>query len=295
MKFKTMLLKISFLGLCLLTCGAGAQTVSSPVPEPLRSAFKLDGFYQKSLDASGLPIVASAKVRDQALREAAWIVDHLLAGRDDIRAALAANKVRLAVMAYNEYTTDLPENAELKNDRDYWDRRARGLGPSPEAPAVSCGEENLLCFPGDHYAAENILIHEFAHAIHQMGLSKVDPTFDGRLNKAYTHAVALGRWKGFYAGSNPAEYWAEGVQSWFDNNRENDASHNFVNTRAELKEYDPELAALCKEIFGDGDWRYKKPADRAEKDREHLKGYDPQTAPEFKWRPGTEDATKGRS
>ncbi|MDB6131914.1 MAG: hypothetical protein JWM59_157 [Verrucomicrobiales bacterium] len=279
----------------LLAAGLStAQTVSSPVPEAVRTAFKLDPFYQKSVDASGLPIVSSAKVRDQALREAAWIVDHLLAGRNDIREALAANQVRLAVMAVDEYTTDVPEHADLKRDRDYWDRRARGLGPSPDAPAVSCGEENLLCFPGDHYATENILIHEFAHAIHQMGLSKVDPTFEGRLNKTYARAMALGRWKGFYAGSNPAEYWAEGVQSWFDNNRENDTSHNFVNTRAELKEYDPELAALCQEVFGDKEWRYQKPADRPEKDREHLNGYDPATAPTFRWRPGTEDATKGR-
>ncbi|RYD29997.1 MAG: hypothetical protein EOP86_20740, partial [Verrucomicrobiaceae bacterium] len=52
----------------LLAAGLStAQTVSSPVPEALRTAFKLDPFYQKSVDASGLPIVSSAKVRDQAL------------------------------------------------------------------------------------------------------------------------------------------------------------------------------------------------------------------------------------
>lgn len=280
--------------LWLTVAGLDAQTVSSPVPETVRTEFHLSPFYQKCLNDAGLPVVSSAKVRDQALREAAWIVDHLLAGRGDIRAALAANKVRLAVMAHDEYTTDLPENEGLKHDRDYWDRRARGLGPSPDAPAVSCGEENLLGFPGDHYAAENILVHEFAHAIHQMGLSQVDPTFDARLRRAYKHALSQGKWKGFYAGSNHAEYWAEGVQSWFDNNRENDASHNFVNTRAELKEYDPGLAALCQEVFGDGEWRYLKPAAREGKDRAHLEGFDPATAPEFHWRPGTEDATKGR-
>ena len=217
---------------------AFGQTVHSPVPEPVRKQFKLDGFYQKHLDAGGLPIVSSGKVRNEALREAAWILDQVLAGRDDIRQALVKNGVRLVVMAHDEYTTDVPEHSKLQ-PKDYWDRRARGLGPSPDAPAVSCGEENLLCFGGDHYAKENILIHEFAHAIHQMGLNAVAPTFEPRLKQAFSRALNQGKWKGFYAASNPAEYWAEGVQSWFGNNRENDPSHNHVNTRAELEEYDP--------------------------------------------------------
>ncbi len=280
----------------LLWLAAGVafgQMVNTPVPEAVRAEFKLDAFYQKHLDAGGLPIVSSGKVRDEALREAAWILDQVLAGRDDIRQALAKNGVRLVVMAHDEYTTDVPEHAKL-TPKDYWDRRARGLGPSPEAPAVSCGEENLLCFPGDHYAKENILIHEFAHAIHQMGLNTVDPTFEPRLKQAFARALNLGKWKGFYAASNPAEYWAEGVQSWFGNNRENDPSHNHVNTRAELLEYDPELAALCREVFGERQWTYQKPADRDEAGRVHLKDWKPESAPTFKWRPGTEDATKGK-
>ena len=47
---------------------------------------------------------------------------------------------------------------------------------------------------------------------------------------------------------NDREYFAEGVQSWFDNNREPDHDHNHVNTRAELIEYDPALAALFSGI-----------------------------------------------
>ena len=44
-----------------------------------------------------------------------------------------------------------------------------------------------------------------------------------------------------YAATDEHEYWAEGVQSWFDTNRENDAIHNHVDTREELLEYDPAL------------------------------------------------------
>jgi cyclophilin family peptidyl-prolyl cis-trans isomerase len=227
--------------------------------------------------------VGSADVSDAALLEAAWIVEHLLGHRRDILDAMAKQKVRLVVMAYDEFTTDVPEHAHLE-PAVYWDRRARGLGATPEAPAVSCAEENLLGFPGDPYEQENILIHEFAHAIHAMGLNRVDPTFEGRLRRAYLSAKERGLWRGTYAITDPAEYWAEGVQSWFDDNRENDALHNRIDTRAELKEYDQQLAALCAQVFGDGGWRYRKPRERDADGRVHLVSFDPATAPRFRWR-----------
>jgi hypothetical protein len=253
------------------------------VPEAIRDKLKLASFYQKYVDAGGLPVVGSARVSDFALREAAWIIGHVLGGRDDILRAMADNRVRVAVMAWNEFTTDVPEHSHLR-PKAYWDRRARGLGATLEVPVVSCAEENLLCFPGDPYAKENILIHEFAHTIHETGLPTVDPTFDPRLQTAFEHAKGLGLWPKTYAIVNHKEYWAEGVQCWFDNNRENDACHGPVNTRAELKGYDPELAKLCTEILGDGSWRYRKPMERDEAGRAHLAGWDPAQAPRFRWR-----------
>ena len=164
--------------------------------------------------------------------------------------------------------------------KDYWDARARGTGGSADDPLCSCGEENLLAYPGDPYAAESILIHEFAHNIHLRGMVNVDPTFDARVKETYQAAMKAGLWKGKYAGVNPHEYFAEGVQSWFDNNRVNDHDHNHVNTRTLLLEYDPGLAALCREVFGDTELKYTKPATRL---RDHLAGYDPSTAPRFTW------------
>jgi cyclophilin family peptidyl-prolyl cis-trans isomerase len=254
-----------------------------PVPDDLRRGFDLDPFYRQALRVGDLPIVASDRVSAAALREAQWIVGHLLEGRADIVRAMAQAKTRLAVMAWNEFTTDIPEHRHLE-PRIYWDRRARGLGATPEAPAVSCAEENLLGFPGDPYSTENILIHEFAHAIHEMAMKRLDATFDPRLTAAFHTATNRGLWKGTYAGTNPEEYWAEGVQSWFDDNRQNDALHNDVNTRAELKAYDPELARLCAEVLGDRPWRYRKPALREPGDRAHLAGFEASTSPRFRWR-----------
>jgi cyclophilin family peptidyl-prolyl cis-trans isomerase len=254
-----------------------------PVPDSVRSEFKLAPFYQKYVSAGGLPVVGSSNVTDFALLEAAWIVGQMLTNRPDILQAMASNHTRLAVMAYNEFTTDIPEHSRLQS-RIFWDRRARGLGATPRAPAVSCGEENLLAYPRDPYSTENICVHEFAHAIHEMGMNSVDATFDRRLRQAHRNATNQNLWKGTYAFTNPHEYWAEGAQSWFDNNRENDALHNHVNTRAELKAYDTGLARLCQEVFGDIPWRYQKPMERPAEQRAHLRGLVAANAPVFHWR-----------
>ncbi len=249
-----------------------------PLPPPPPD-LKAPAFYTKYLDADGYPIVASANVNDFALREAGYLVNLMLARRPDVRAAMVKSGSRLCIIAHNEFTTDLPEWSKLK-PKDYWDARARGMGGSETDPYCSCAEENLLAFAGDPYAAENILIHEFAHNIHLRGMVNVDATFDGRVKATYDAAMKAGLWKGKYAGVNHHEYFAEGVQSWFDNNRKNDHDHNHVNTRALLLEYDPGLAALCREVFGDTELKYTKPATRL---RDHLAGYDPSAAPRFSW------------
>mgnify|MGYP002078800646 CR=1 FL=1 len=253
--------------------GDGYEVTAPP------KALKLDPFYEKYTHAHGYPVVASKRVDDYALKEAAYLVDLLLAERPDLRKCMIASGSRLIVMAHSEFTTDIPEYAGMK-PKDFWDARARGLGGSRSQSICSCAEENVLGYPGDPYQAESIVIHEFAHNIHLSGLVRIDKTFDERLKRAFDSAMAAGLWHGKYASTNKEEYWAEGVQSWFDDNRENDHDHNHVNTRAELQEYDPGLASLCEEVFGKTKLSYTKPATRL---TGHLEGYDPKKAPRFTW------------
>ena len=261
----------------------------TPISPELRSEFGLDVFYQKVIDSDGFPIVASGKVSDMAMKEAAYLINHMLTDRGDIRQALIKNKMKFVVMATDEFTTDVPEHKTL-TPGDFWDRRARGLGATKDRPTVSCGEENLLCSPGDPYKAENILIHEFAHTLHQFGLNYVDPTFDDHLKALYDESLAKGLWKDTYAGSNYLEYWAEGVQSWFETNTENDAVHNHINTRKELIEYDPKLAELIGSVFRDHDWHYTRPYDRANEG--HLINYNAESLRTFVWPERLKDAEK---
>lgn len=284
MEFNLKAMRLLALVLALGTT-ARAGEVTAPPPD-----LKAPPFYRKYISAGGYPILSSHQVSDYALKEAAYLINLMLARRPDVREAMIASGSRLLIMGRQEYTTDLPEHANLGEaphpeqpeltGTEYWDARARGLGGSEYDPVCSCGEENLLGFTGDPYAAECILIHEFAHNIHLRGLVRVDKTFDTRLQETYRKAMEAGLWRGKYAAVNHHEYFAEGVQSWFDNNRENDHDHNHVNTRAELLDYDPGLAAICREVFGDTELKYTKPATRL---TGHMEGYDPASAPVFSW------------
>ena len=245
------------------------------IPETL----ELDPFYKKYIHASGYPIVSSGAVNDYALKEAAFLVDMMLKKRPDIRQAMIDSGSRMIVMGHNEFTSEIPEYKHLR-PKDFWDARARGLGGSRQDAVCSCAEENVLAFPGDPYSTENILIHEFAHNIHLRGLVNLDPTFDDRLRKCYDEAMKNDLWQSKYASTNHAEYFAEGVQSWFNNNRPPDHDHNHVDTRKELIEYDPGLAAICREVFGSTELAYTKPQQRL---KGHMLGYDPNKAPTFKW------------
>jgi hypothetical protein len=271
------------------------QSESVVTSEVSHQAYRFGGvpsFYTQQASANGLPITASANVNPYAVQEAVYIVNSMLAKRPDVREAMIRSGSRLCIMAHNEFTTDLPEWAWLADvavpgfesfsSRDFRDARARGMGGSETDPYCSCAEENLLAYDGDPYAAENILIHELAHNIHLRGMNNLDSTFDQRVQAAYRTAMSAGLWKGKYASVNHHEYFAEGVQSWFDDNRENDHDHNHVNTRQELLDYDPRLAALCREVFGDTEFRYTKPATRL---TGHLAGYDPAKAPRFEFPP----------
>lgn len=270
----------------IVTCEVPVQAMRFDPPDP----DGIPAFYTQRIKAGGFPIVASARVNPYALKEAAYLADLMLAKRPDVREAMVKSGARLSILAWNEFTCDQPEWQWLAKEpvpgftgistRDYRDARARGMGGSATDPFCSCAEENLLAYRGDPYSTENIFIHEFAHNIHLRGMANVDPTFDARVKSAYAAAMKAGLWKGKYASVNHHEYFAEGVQSWFDDNRENDHDHNHVNTRAELLDYDPGLDALCREVFGDTELKYTKPTTRL---TGHMAGYDPEKAPEFVW------------
>ncbi len=232
------------------------------VPDSIRTEWKLDDYYSKYADAGGLPVLASKKVDDRALATAAYIVAKMLSERPDVHKALIESRVRVGIIGKDQQTTDLPEYAGLRAEADRWNKRSRGLSATPDKPAVSAGEENLIYLPNDRYKGESILVHEFGHTIHEMGLNTVDPKFEPRLKDAYDAANKKGLWAKTYAATDFKEYWAEGVQSYFDCNmsvRVPDGIHNGVANRASLKKYDLALYELIDDTLKSPKWSMAQP------------------------------------
>lgn len=214
----------------------------------------LDPFYTKYVDVNGLPLISSWRVPDSAFVAAhrtLYAMTSMLP--EAVLDSMVARGTRVAIMARYEGTTDIPEHHYLVNDTALnWDLRARGLGGDLELPLTSCAEENILAYQIDKYHAEDILIHEFAHSIHLIGLMLAVPDFDSRLKHCYEQAKAKGILAGTYRETDKEEYFAEAVQDWFNVNAEmphTDGKHNWCNTREELQVFDPNLYNLLAEYF----------------------------------------------
>jgi hypothetical protein len=221
-------------------------------PERERTAARQ--FYKKHLDLKGVSVAASAEVSDAALERTYYIVSHMLAGRPEVLHAMATNGTRLIIIGKDQFYTDMPEYRNAPNPA-YLNERVRGTGGFR---VTSFGEENLLNLLVDRYDDESISVHEFCHTI-DSAIGSFDPTWRGRLRKTYRDAVEKGLWKNAYAGSNPAEYWAEICQAYFDCSRVDNWNHAAIASREQLKIYDPEGYELVKTEFHfspESDWRY---------------------------------------
>jgi hypothetical protein len=215
-----------------------AFTVTAPPP-----ALELDPFYKKYVDALGIPIVTSARVPDAALLAARDIVQFMLANRPDLRKELIRKKWKVAIMAVDEETYDIPEHRKFRllptiederltpeqrenyhkpggvgtmTGEQYWNGRGRGFGGEPDGEnTTSCAEENLLGYPGTKYFGSSICVHEFSHGIMRGAIYTVDVEY----RKAVEAAYAAARKQGLssaqgYPGNNFNEYWATGIEAY---------------------------------------------------------------------------------
>jgi hypothetical protein len=217
----------------------------------------LDLFYTKYCSARGIPIVASSVVPDTALQRAWEIVTQMLSGMpqaEEIQNSLIGMSTRIGLIGATQVTTDMPEHRSLYTlfPGVDWNTRARGVGATPEIPLLSIAEENLLCYPSDLWTGQNVLVHEFAHTLKNMGLDAVNPTFHAELQRTFQHALDTGLWPETYVISDVEEYWAEGVRLYFQSDAAGvpGGQPYPANSRAELQRYDPELYRMVENIFG---------------------------------------------
>ncbi|MFN0092593.1 MAG: hypothetical protein ACKVWR_20360, partial [Acidimicrobiales bacterium] len=229
---------------------------------PAEPAYGFDPFYEKVCVVDGVPIVAAGVVEDAALRAAADIAHNMLLPRPDLRAQMIANGLRIGVLGRRQQATEMPEYRDLTTrypGRDW--NAARAYGARPGRPLMIAPEENLTCGPADTYPGQSVLTHELGHSVLDLAVAFVDPTFKGRLADAFRQAQGMTVYRRSYAMTDLDEYWAEGVQDYFDASTRgvgDDGGGNGydspIATRAELAAADPVLHGLIAEVFTDRRW-----------------------------------------
>jgi len=212
-------------------------------------------YRQLCTTSKGLRIVSAGRASRRALERTAFLLSQVTAYVDPrVTASMTARGFRHAVMARYpaELTTHLPEHAFL--DPGYWNERARGLGATVAVPLGSSAEENALCDSNDRYRGEDITVHEFAHSLHLLGFALVYPNFNRELQGLYNAARAANVWGGsHYAMTDFKEYFAEGVQSFFNCNM---ADSYAPTDRNQLSRRDPNLYAFLLRYLGNNTWSH---------------------------------------
>lgn len=133
-----------------------------------------------------------------------------------------------------ERTTDAPGRQSLRGKRTFdgrvWDD-VRGIGGMQAATGIEALDE----------AAQfgfDTLVHELAHQVHFFAFS---PLQRARIKALYQRAIAENRCLDYYAATNEAEYFGQGVEAFASLGKRPGGETTHGHTRFELRRVDPEL------------------------------------------------------
>jgi hypothetical protein len=253
----------------------------SVIAPPAR--FKIDPYYTKFTYAREFVVLGSKHVGDKALLRANDTIRKMFAYRHDVLKAIIADGARLVVLGRNEKLSDLPEFKDSRNKPGF--EEVRYLDYTPDLKLMVVPEENVLGLAKEPFAGKCMVVSVFAKGLyHVTGSRPLDPDFDKRrdkqqyelrvkrldvefdqkLQKAYDAAMVKNLWRGTAASRGRAEYWAAGVEAYFDAAGDGHPPHGAdrpTTTREALKAYDPDLYELVDETMAFKervDWRFKR-------------------------------------
>lgn len=252
----------------------------SVIAPPIK--FKADPYYRKFTYAREFVVLGSKQVSDEALLKANDTIRTMFAYRHDILKAMIADGARLVILGQKERLSDLPEFREAAKKSGFDEVRYFDYAPNVKLMVVP--EENVLRRPGEPFAGKTMIVSVFAKGLYhvcgtrpvQQGFGKgpkqqyelrvkrLDIEFDNQLAKLHESARMAGLWRGTPADRHRIEYWAAGVEAYFDA-----AGTGFpplgadrpITTREALKSYDPGLYALVDETMAYKervDWRISR-------------------------------------
>lgn len=154
---------------------------------------------------------------------------------------LVAMGGRHDLLAELERTTDAPSRRSLRGKRTFdgrvWDD-VRGMGGLQAATGIEALDE-ASGFGFD------TLAHEMAHQVHLYVFSQLERR---KVRDLYRSALENGRCLDYYAASNEAEYFAQGVEAFACLAKRPGRESTHGHTRFELLRVDPELHEFVKRV-----------------------------------------------
>ena len=167
-----------------------------PLTEKDSKEYKLDpSFYKKTTKVQNILIASSDKVSDTAHRETAYLFDMMMKNvRPDIAQRVRDNAVLCILVAWNEFTSEVPQFATKKTGKelDFYNWRSRGfLTKKNDRFTVFFAEEDVLEYKGG-MDKESILIHEFGHVVHKAGFDK---TLEDELTETFKKSMDAKLWR----------------------------------------------------------------------------------------------------
>ena len=177
-------------------------------------------FYKKYITANGVVIVGAEKVRDASLLAARKTILHLTSKEPKVLTAILKNNPRISIMAFSETASDLPEYG--RDGDGQW-----GLGQMPGDPTALVSEKGVRYKDNPEYIAD-FLMHEFVHAMSEIGMPGIDPEVPDKIYQAYIKAVEEGRFRPPPTPPRPDakadsefrddEYFTHSVNAYYDLN-----------------------------------------------------------------------------
>jgi len=185
-------------------------------------------------DVRGLPIATFVPGYQQLGKARRAVVDRTAALFRSQLEKLVAVGGRHDLLHELERTTDANARSNLRGQRTFdgrvWDD-VRGVGGMQAATGIEALDE-AATFGFDTFA------HEVAHQVHFFTFS---PLQRARIRSLYRRAMAEQRCLDYYAASNEAEYFGQGVEAFVSLAKRPGSETTHGHTRFELKRIDPDL------------------------------------------------------
>ena len=218
------------------TTGATRRCAQQPSVIAPPAKFKIDPYYTKFTFAREFPVLGSKHVSDEALLKANDTIRKMFAYRHDILKAMIADGARLVVLGREEKLSDLPEFKDAKNKAEL--DQVRYLDYTPTLKLMVVPEENVLglaerAVRGQVHGGQRLregAVPRRRAAAGRSGLRQAAAEAAVRAareaagrrvrqaaeDSVFEAATEKGLWKGTPAARDRVEYWAAGVEAYFD-------------------------------------------------------------------------------